>query len=256
MNSAVVASWNIQLVALSFLISVVGSFAALTAANRIRRADGSLDFANLATAGFAMGGIGVWSMHFVGMAALKLDVATGYSLTETLISLVAAVVAATLALMYVAKDAHSLKRIVGAGAVLGVGVAVMHYLGMFGVRFNGYVQWNYAVVGVSVLIAVVAATAALWLAFNTHTWTLRGLAAVLMGVAVCTMHYTGMSAADYVCTSANRRLFPIGWGVIGASDLPTVVIAVSLTIALLILVDQVVQRMQSSRGQQADPARG
>ena len=242
MNSTVVSTWNSQLVALSFVISVLGSFVALAAANMMRHADGSLSRVNTLAAGLALGGIGVWSMHFIGMAALKLDVTTGYSLIETLVSLVAAVAAATLALMYVAKDSTSLMRV--AGAVLGIGVAVMHYLGMYGVRIGGYIAWNYGVVALSILIAVVAASAALWLAFNTPTLGFRGLAAVVMGVAVCTMHYTGMAAADYICTTADRNAVPQGFGVIRAGQLPLLVACVALGITVLIFVDQGIQRFQ------------
>lgn len=254
MNSTVVSTWDSQLVALSFVISVLGSFVALAAANMMRHADGSLSRVNTLAAGLALGGIGVWSMHFIGMAALKLDVTTGYSLIETLVSLVAAVAAATLALMYVAKDSTSLLRIAVAGAVLGIGVAVMHYLGMYGVRIGGYIAWNYGVVALSVLIAMAAASAALWLAFNTPTLGFRVLAAVVMGVAVCSMHYTGMAAADYICTTADRRAVPEGFGVIRAGQLPLLVACVALAITALIFMDQVIQRFQG-RLAESRPAR-
>ncbi len=243
MNSAVASTWNGQLIALSYVISFLGSLVALRAASLMRRADGSISRLNTVTAGLALGGIGVWSMHFIGMVALKLDVARGYSLFETLISLVAAVAAASMALAYVAREPGNLKRIAIAGALLGIGVAVMHYLGMVGMRFGGYVDWSLGMVALSVLIAVAAATAALWLAFNTPARGFRVLAAAVMGVAVCTMHYTGMAAADYVCTTPNRLDFPGGFGVIRSTDLPLLVSGVALSLALLIFVDQIVQRI-------------
>jgi NO-binding membrane sensor protein with MHYT domain len=247
MNSAVVSTWNVPLIILSYVISVLGSFVALRAASLMRGPDGSISRVNTLAAGLAMGGIGVWSMHFIGMVALKLDVANGYSLVETLVSLVAAVGAASLAMLYVAKDSSSLKRMGVAGALLGVGVAVMHYLGMYGMRFGGYVAWNYTVVAGSVAIAMAAATAALWLAFNTPTLAFRVIAALVMGVAVCTMHYTGMAAADYVCTTADRLAFPQGFGVISSTQLPMLVTGVALGIGLLIFVDQVMQNMQAQQ---------
>ena len=244
MNPEVVSTWNGQLIALSYVISFFGSLVALRAASLMRRADGSISRVNTVAAGLALGGIGVWSMHFIGMIALKLDVASGYSLIETLVSLVAAVAAASLALAYVAKESGDLKRIAIAGTLLGLGVAVMHYLGMYGMRFGGYVAWNLGVVLVSVLIAIAAASAALWLAFNTPTRGFRVMAALVMGVAVCTMHYTGMAAADYVCTVANRRAFPDGFGVISATQLPMLVTGLALGMALLIFIDQVMQHLQ------------
>ena len=243
MDSAVVSTWNSQLIALSYAIAVLGSFVALRAASLMRHADGTISRVNTIAAGLALGGIGVWAMHFIGMVALKLNVANGYSLVETLISLVAAVAAASMALVHVAKDPGDVKRVIVAGTLLGIGVAVMHYLGMYGLRFGGYVTWNYAVVLASVLIAIFAATAALWLAFNTHGHGLRVLAALVMGVAVCTMHYTGMAAADYICTTADRSAFPEGFGVITSTQLPMLVSGVSLGIMVLIFIDQMMQHM-------------
>lgn len=241
MNSVVNAGLDTTYVVLSFLIAVIGSFIALSAARRIVRPDGSVHGTNVLAAGAALGGIGVWSMHFVGILALKADLAIGYSMTETLVSLLAAVAATSLALYFVAGN-NTLTRIVTAGTILGLGVCVMHYLGMYGMRFGGRFDWSVGLVGLSVVIAIVAAIAALWLAFNTNTWLARVGAALLMGVAVCAMHYTGMAAADLICTTAYRSKMPRGFGVISALDLPMLVIALSLAIAAMLGAQQLVQR--------------
>ncbi|MFC5497631.1 MHYT domain-containing protein [Caenimonas terrae] len=127
MNSVVTAGLDTTYVGLSFLIAVIGSFIALSAARRIVRPDGSIHGANVVAAGAALGGIGVWSMHFVGILALRADLAIGYSMTETLVSLLAAVAATSLALYFVAGNT-TLTRVVTAGTILGLGVCVMHYL--------------------------------------------------------------------------------------------------------------------------------
>src|SRR5690349_11273684 len=98
MNTPVAASYQLAYVAISYAIAVLGAFVALNAAGRIRQADGSLHAGNTLAAGLALGGIGVWSMHFIGMLALQLGAASSYSMVETLVSLVAAVVATALAL--------------------------------------------------------------------------------------------------------------------------------------------------------------
>ena len=257
---AVTTSWQFGLIALSYLIAVIGSLGALTAAKRIRGRDG-FSLLNTLSAGTALGGIGVWAMHFTGMAALRMDMAVGYSMLETLVSLVAAIAAASVALAYVAYRPESVHRLIVAGPLLGMGVVVMHYLGMYGMRFPGAVIWSMPIVGLSILIAVVAATAALWLAFRTHALSLRVVAAMVMGVAVCAMHYTGMAAADYVCTSpADRFNNPQGWGVINSSTLPGMTAIVALGLAVLILVDPLFQGIMSrqSPGQRpaARPTRG
>jgi len=119
----------------------------------------------------------------------------------------------------------------------------MHYFGMAGMRFGGYIQWSYTLIAASMVIAIVAATAALWLAFNTRTVVARSVAAVIMGLAVCAMHYTGMMAADFICTTDNRLAVPTGTGVISSMDLPTLVTMLSLSIALVLSLDQIMQRV-------------
>jgi NO-binding membrane sensor protein with MHYT domain len=245
MNSVVTTGYDPFFVALSFLLALVGSFVALTAATRIRQADGQLSMTNTISSGVALGGIGVWSMHFVGMLALKVDVASSYSLAETGTSLVAAIVATSLALGFVAQAPGQTSRLLGAGFLLGMGVVFMHYLGMFGMKFGGFIQWDFAVIGISALIAVVAATAALWLAFNTRGLGRRALAAVVMAVAVCAMHYTGMTAAEFICTTPNRDAVPQGFGYMSRINLPMFVTIAAFTMALLISIDQLFQRVKT-----------
>lgn len=251
MTSSVLTSYQPAYVAISFLISIIGSFVALTAATRIRKADGSLSLTNTVTAGVALGGIGVWAMHFIGMLALDLDLASSYSLLETAISLVAAILATSLALGFVAKAPERLARLLGAGLLLGLGVVFMHYLGMYGLKFGGYIEWDIGLVGLSTLIAVLAATAALWLAFNTPSLAGRVLAALVMGAAVCAMHYTGMAAAEFVCTTPNRGAIPQGFGYMSAFRLPALVTSVTVLMVCLISVDQLFQRTLAVTGRSA-----
>ncbi|AVP59017.1 MHYT domain-containing protein [Pulveribacter suum] len=237
-------SYEASLVLLSYAIAVLGSFVALTAAQHMRRPGGGLNWLNVLSAGAALGGIGVWAMHFTGMLALRLGMGSAYAMAETLVSLVAAVAATSGALAFVALRPDSGARLLGAGTVLGLGVAFMHYLGMFGMRFPGFIQWSAPLVALSVVIAVAAACAALWLAFRTRKLALRGLAALVMGVAVCAMHYTGMAAADFICTApdALRQATPTGFAVVSAMDLPLLTALVAVGMAALIGYDQLIQR--------------
>jgi NO-binding membrane sensor protein with MHYT domain len=189
MNPIVTTSIDPTLAALSFAFAVIGSFIALNAASRIRGTDGRLQTGNILVAGIALGGIGVWTMHFIGMLALKMDTGSSYAAIETGISLIAAIAATSLSLGFAAKAPEKLGRLMVAGVLLGMSVVVMHYLGMYGLKIVGYVQWDFALVGLSVAIAVVAATAALWLAFNSASLGKRVAAAVIMGIAVCAMHH-------------------------------------------------------------------
>jgi NO-binding membrane sensor protein with MHYT domain len=251
MNEVIQTAYSAPLVILAYLISVVGSYAALSATHRMQAQSSKSNLVHLSIAGIALGGIGVWSMHFVGMLSLKMDIGLGYSMIETVISLVAACAAAAWALSIVAKNPHSWSRLVSAGAMLGVGAATMHYLGMYGMRFGGYFVWSLDVVAISVLIAIVAATAALWLAFNTSSAIARIGAAAVMGLAVSAMHYTGMSAAEFICTTTNRLAIPSSPSVISVMDLPLLVITLAVgmacTIAADLLFDPQRNRLQTPR---------
>lgn len=193
------------LVLLSFIISALGAYVALVAASRIREEDGSISIGYLSVAALALGGIGIWGMHFIGMAAQRMPFPVQYSLWPTLGSLVLAVIASGLALWYVARAPYrNVLHCIVAGIGAGFGVAAMHYLGMGAVRTQAMFLWDRNLVILSVIIAVVAASVALWLAFRLETSLQRGIASVVMAVAVCGMHYTGMLAGTMICTTESR----------------------------------------------------
>ncbi len=242
MNQEVlVASFDPGWVALSFVVSVIGAYVALWVAPSVAgRRSGQINWFNAVLSGLALGGVGIWSMHFLGMLAYEVPLAVGYRFVELAVSLLAAVAVSALAIGYLSAQAFSWRRLLVAGPLAGGGVAVMHYLGMVGMRFGGYFDWNTAIVALSVAIAVVAATAALWLAFHTRGAALRAAAALLMGVAVCTMHYTGMAAASVVCTTANRRaMLP---DLLRAGDLGALVAVVAIGVAVMVAADVALQR--------------
>jgi len=151
----------------------------------------------LVLAAVAIGGTGIWVMHF--MAMLGFTVAgddVRYDVSITLASAVAAVGVVGVGLFIVGTGDLSLPRLLGGGVFTGVGVAVMHYLGMAAMRVHGDIGYNTTLVAASVAIAVVAATVALWFTVVIQTPGLITLAAAIMGVAVCGMHYTGMAALE------------------------------------------------------------
>lgn len=184
-------------------------------------------------------------MHFVGMLALHMDMGISYSLPETLVSLLLAVVGSAAGLLWVARHPTSMGHTLGAGLLLGVAVVAMHYLGMAGMRFAGVFSWDPTRIGISVLIATVAATVALILAFRLRGSRARLAAAGVMALAVGAMHYTGMSAATFVCTSTDRAAFPTGWGLVPSLELPLMVTTLSLGLAVIIAIDQAFQRFSA-----------
>jgi NO-binding membrane sensor protein with MHYT domain len=246
MNTLLPSSYAPALVALSFLIAAVGAFVALTAASGIARA-GRVSLFNALASGTALGGVGVWAMHFVGMLSMRIDMAVSYSLPETAASLLVAIAGSALALLWVARRPDSVARLLGGGMVLGAAVCAMHYLGMYGMRFEGFFVWSWPLVALSMVIAAVAATAALWLAFAVRTLAARVAASGVMAGAVCAMHYTGMEAAGIVCTTATPWQFPAGDWLLSSLDLPVLVSIAAFGMAFVIFVDQMFQRMAPRR---------
>lgn len=244
MNTSVNTSWDPGLIALSFAFAVIGSFVALSAATRIRAGRGALDWSNVLAVGVSLGGVGVWSMHFIGMLALRMDVGSSYSMLETFTSLLVAVGATAGSVALAARRPDSPARLLLAGFLLGMSVVLMHYLGMFGLKIYGFITWDLALVAASMGIAVVAATAALWLAFNSPTLARRFAASLAMGLAVCAMHYTGMAAAEFVCTTSERNAIPQGTGFIASFSLPLLVIATTSMLTVLISLDQLFQHLR------------
>jgi NO-binding membrane sensor protein with MHYT domain len=232
-------------VAISFIVSVIGAYTALWVAPSVSAGHGQVNWFNAGLSGLALGGVGIWSMHFLGMLAYEVPLAVGYRMLELVVSLVAAVVVSSLAIGYMAARPFTFARLAVAGPLAGLGVAVMHYLGMYGMRFGGYFDWDWNVVGLSIAIAVVAASAALWLAFHAKRRSHRTVAALVMGAAVCTMHYTGMAAASVVCTTANRRAFLPD--LLRPSDLGVAIVVVAIGVAAMVAMDVFLQRMHAGQ---------
>lgn len=192
-ESVTLGSFDPALVGLSFLISVFGSWCGLTCAGRARRREGAASVVWLLAAAVAIGGGAIWSMHFIGMLAYESHVRYTLSVPTTLLSLGAAVAAAAVGMAIATRRRGALGYLLG-GVVTGGGVVVMHYTGMSAMQMNGAMDWRPVVVGISVAIAVAAASLALYFALNLRRTGTMVAAAVVMGVGVCTMHYTGMLA--------------------------------------------------------------
>ncbi|WP_131786533.1 MHYT domain-containing protein [Protofrankia symbiont of Coriaria ruscifolia] len=188
------ASYDPVFVLLSFLLAVFGSFAALACAVHLRTATGISRLAWMTLTAVALGGCAIWSMHFLGMIAYRIEPGIAFNETITGLSMIIAVIVAGLGLTVVAADPDSIPRLLVGGVIAGAGVVAMHYTGMYAMHTRGTISYVMPLVGLSVLIAVVASTAAFWIAFHIGGTPRRAVASVIMAVAVCGMHYTGMAA--------------------------------------------------------------
>ena len=195
--------YNLLLVVLSYAVSVLGSFTALQLAVGIPLARSSRQrMGAVISAALAMGGGAIWAMHFIAMLACQMPVAVTYDAGLTLLSALLAVGACGVGLALSGLGVFSWTKLVGAGTLMGLGVAGMHYLGMSAMLMPATISYDGGLVVLSVVIAVFASIVALWLAFNLRgKWQMFG-SALVMGVAVCGMHYTGMLAAAFVPADA------------------------------------------------------
>jgi PAS domain S-box-containing protein len=197
--------YDYRLVALSVLISALASFAALDLGGRVTASRGSVRSIWLMGGAAAMG-IGIWSMHYIGMLAYTLPVAVFYHWPTVLLSLLAATLASAVALFVVSRNEMGLLRIGMGGLLMGGGIAAMHYVGMDAMRLPATCLYSVALVALSVLLAVVISLVALWLTFhlrgqiNSLSWQ-KLASATLMGAAIPVMHYTGMAAASFRFTA-------------------------------------------------------
>ena len=219
------------LVSLSIVIAIIGSFTALSLASRIRRSSGRSRAAWLAAAAAALGG-GIWSMHFVAMLAFSMPgMLMRYELAPTLLSLCLAIGFTGAGLAIVDWQRASVSRMLAAGLLIGTGVASMHYLGMAAMRMSATLSYDARWVAVSVAIAIVAATLAVWLAGRDQRSGGRAGASVVMGFAIAGMHYAGMYAATF--TRSRGVGEANGLASLGQAYLATAIGLVTLFVLLL-----------------------
>jgi PAS domain S-box-containing protein len=192
-----------RLVALSCVIAVFASFASLNLAGRIRSSAGGARLVWLGSGALALGG-GIWSMHFVAMLAFSIPVAISYDFWWTLASMILAIIATGAGYALIAFGSLRPVRLLLAGLVTGIGVAVMHYSGMTAMVMRATIAYDRTLFVASIVIAVTAACVALWLSFRLEGLLHKFIASLVMGAAIAGMHYTGMTAATFqLCLTAD-----------------------------------------------------
>jgi NO-binding membrane sensor protein with MHYT domain len=143
----------------------------------------------------SIGVTGVWLMHFIAMLGFTIPGETiHYNVPVTILSLLVAVVIVCVGLMIVGFSPNGYGPLLLGGLITGIGVAIMHYLGMAAMRMPGRITYNPGLLVLSIAIAIVAATAALWAAVRLQGIGPTLVASLIMGVAVSGMHYVGMAA--------------------------------------------------------------
>lgn len=191
------ANHDTGMVLLSYAVAVIGALVSLYIADYIVDAKGRISAQWLTMAAVVFGGCAIWAMHFTGMLAYRWDVAVTYDIGLTLLSLALPIVFAAIGFFLTYRFRGNAVAWLAAGLFFGLGVAAMHYVGMHAVRLDGHVHHAGMTTVASIVIAVVAATVALKI-FVGSSGGLRLASPLVMGLAVCGMHYTGMAGMQVV----------------------------------------------------------
>jgi diguanylate cyclase (GGDEF)-like protein/PAS domain S-box-containing protein len=225
-------SYDYRLVALSVGIAALASYAALEFAGRVTSAKGRIRFLWLVGGAVAMG-IGIWSMHYIGMLAFRLPVPVQYDWPTVLVSLLAAILASAIALFVVSGEKMGFIRAIVGSVFMGSAIAGMHYIGMAAMLLPAMCHFSLPTMMISLALAIVISLVAIWLSFHLRGETRSGgwrkiLSAVVMGAAIPVMHYTGMAAATFTVSDVAPDLSHA----VNVSALGTVGIA-AITIMML-----------------------
>jgi len=242
-----IGSYTPWLVVVSFLVAVLASFTALDMASRVTTAATRRSTWLWLTGGGGAMGLGIWSMHFIGMLAFQLPIPLGYALGLTAVSLLAAVASSIFALWLVSRPTLPHGRLALGALLMGSGIAAMHYLGMAALHMQPGIDYHLGWVALSLLIAVAASWTALHIAFrlrSSHRRLRDRIApALVLGAAIAGMHYTGMAAARFPAGSICGAVAGNG---LQAQWLALVVLVLTIAIlAIVLIVSWLDQRMEA-----------
>ncbi|HEV2398808.1 MAG TPA: MHYT domain-containing protein [Candidatus Sulfotelmatobacter sp.] len=200
--------YDYRLVTLSVIIAVCAAYAALDLAGRTNAASGRVRLAWL-TGGAGAMGLGIWSMHYIGMLAFTLPVPVLYDWPTVLLSLIAAIFASGVALFVLSRKKIAISAALLASAIMGGGISTMHYTGMAAMRLPATCSYNPWLLALSVALAVLISLVAILLTFRFRedkkgSLLLKTESALVMGAAISVMHYTGMAAARFTPANITR----------------------------------------------------
>ena len=233
---------DLRLVALAAFVCALSALAGMSLLHHARRTTGPMRAAWLIIAAVAVG-FGIWATHFVGMLSFKIGMPTGYDIPLTLVSLGIAMSIVGGGLWYVTLARRTVDALLG-GAVVGLGISTMHYVGMAALMLGGEIVWAPELVATSVLMGMGLGAVAVWVGTRRPTLRSRFEGAGVLTLAIVSMHFTGMGAADLA------NCFPI----VSASDatpewISLVVAVMSMLILLFALGGVLLDMRERARAQ-------
>lgn len=229
-----------KLVILSYLFAVFASYIALNIAGCLRSSIiDKMNYYKWLLSGSIVMGMGIWTMHFIGMEALLTPIPMQYNFSLTLISLLIAIVASGLGLYWVTRPniAITIVDVLVGGIIMGIAIATMHYVGMAAML---YIKIRYLplLFVLSIVVAIGASQTALWLMLRSrdYLWIakLNILSALIMGAAICGMHYIGMAAA--IMMPEGGTTYPGTDSSLTHAGLPSLYIGITSSIIMMIFL--------------------
>ncbi len=236
----IAGSYSYGIVLLSVVIAVLSSYTALELAGRISAKQNRVRQAWLA-GGSIVAGLGIWSMHYIGILAFSMPIPVLYHWPTTIFSLIAAILASAVALFVVSRPSMKLTCALLGSLVIGAGISGMHYLGMAAMEMPATSHWSWPTVVLSIALAAVISFVALYLTFHFREvpfgkYPQKFGAALLMGFAISAMHYTGMGAVTFshgrTYAHAPHSLSILSLGVLGVSTSALICLGFALLLAI------------------------
>ncbi|MGM0805649.1 MAG: EAL domain-containing protein [Bacillota bacterium] len=234
---AVSSTYHIPLVSLSIIIAVIASYAALDLGIQVQKTRSYARYIWMISGAFAMG-MGIWAMHFVAMLAFHLSITVTYDITLVIVSIIPAILSSGIALYIISRPVMGKKQVLLGALFMATGIVSMHYTGMEAMKMNAKIQYNPFLWTLSAVIAFVASVVALYLLSfvsqnykTSKIWLVKLGSAVLMGIAISGMHYTGMSAASYKAHQHHTDL--------ASTPFNSTLLAYAIGIVILILLGMV-----------------
>jgi len=199
----IVVHYSYGLIVVSVLTSMIAAYAAFSLAERMRHSRSARHRWGWLLGGSVTLGIGIWSMHYLGMLAVELPVQVAYFVPTVLLSLVLAIAASAVVLSVVSSEELGWRQLLGGGVLMGAGIGGMHYTGMAAMRSTAMHFYEPWIVVLSLLVAVGFSTLALWIGFSVRDQPrygelLRVAGGSVMGLGIAAMHYTAMAGVRYM----------------------------------------------------------
>lgn len=235
------------LVVLSIFIAIIASYAALTM-NKQAQTNSFFHRNIWLSLGAIIMGFGIWAMHFIGMSAFLLPTAMEYDRLLTIISVIPAMLASFLAFYIVTLPKRTIRLYLVSGFIMGIGISSMHYIGMIAMKMEAIAVYHtglfIASIGIAIVVSIIALSILSTLQDYMKKQGMRFLTSITLGLAVSSMHYTGMMAVTYYVTPDHTYMSTATESIRMSFIIISVTVGISILIALILfssLIDRYIE---------------